>query len=579
MEEVDSIIIHSLKSIGCNIGEDVKTLTDFSPELLVSSVSCCISLIDPSISLPKTLPTNLAQRFSTTASLAETCVSLGFRGDIGYQSFLYSNVNEVRRVYMFLIEKLPKESDHQLLSVVETDPLKKLENQLSHSIKVQLESPWLPHYCNKDYIRRFDDKVIVPTVQLKPFNPEININIPSSSKTCKAEIESYWKKRSPTIFQQTKNDSIISTVLHKNDLDFYCPESLDEDFAKLVKRQNTVDFVLRDILIKTPSPEKSSKKEKLTEKPPIAEKPQNLSPVDKINVEISSLRDTIEETLASRKHIQECVQNFKEERVQYEKDFESLQKDRKVKERTCILLENPEVNLEKMNSLISSSEQRLNKIHLQWDEHRIPLEEALKEALSKNSDKFSKNKVILEKVKALKDKSSDIKEEMSKKAGIQKQYVEELQKADTTLSRNAHTSRILEIIGNIRKQKNDIDKVLRDTRELQKQINTLNGQLDRQFTATDDLLFKNAKKDEPSKRAYKFLATLHSDCRDLIALVEETGQVMREIRDIEDQIENEKTRYISKNLEKIMVDIKQVEKESAELQEKIKYVENKIVQG
>lgn len=54
---------------------------------------------------------------------------------------------------------------------------------------------------------------------------------------------------------------------------------------------------------------------------------------------------------------------------------------------------------------------------------------------------------------------------------------------------------------------------------------------------------------------------------------------MREIRDIEDQIENEKARDISKNLVKIMVDIKQVEKESAELQEKIKYVENKIVQG
>uniref|UniRef100_T1GNN5 Coiled-coil domain-containing protein 22 homolog n=1 Tax=Megaselia scalaris TaxID=36166 RepID=T1GNN5_MEGSC len=145
--------------------------------------------------------------------------------------------------------------------------------------------------------------------------------------------------------------------------------------------------------------------------------------------------------------------------------------------------------------------------------------------------------------------------------------------------KNAHTSRILEIIGNIRKQKNDIDKVLRDTRELQKQINTLNGQLGRQFTATDDLLFKDAKKDEHSKRAYKFLATLHSDCRDLIAFVEETGQVTREIRDIEDQIEKERTRDISKNLEKIMIDIKLVEKESAELQEKIKQVENRIVQG
>lgn len=56
--------------------------------------------------------------------------------------------------------------------------------------------------------------------------------------------------------------------------------------------------------------------------------------------------------------------------------------------------------------------------------------------------------------------------------------------------RNAYTSRILEIIGNIKKQKNDIDKVLNDTRLLQKEINNVTGQLDRQFAVTDDLMFQ-----------------------------------------------------------------------------------------
>lgn len=74
MEEVDNIIIHTLKSLGCSFGEEVKTLTDFSPELLVETVSSCIQLIDPSINLPKTLPSNLAQRFSATASIADACV-------------------------------------------------------------------------------------------------------------------------------------------------------------------------------------------------------------------------------------------------------------------------------------------------------------------------------------------------------------------------------------------------------------------------------------------------------------------------------------------------------------------------
>lgn len=60
-------------------------------------------------------------------------------------------------------------------------------------------------------------------------------------------------------------------------------------------------------------------------------------------------------------------------------------------------------------------------------------------------------------------------------------------------SRQAYTSRILEIINNIKKQKVEINKILEDTRQLQKEINNINGQLDRQFTVTDDLLFKVRK--------------------------------------------------------------------------------------
>lgn len=34
---------------------------------------------------------------------------LGYRGEIGYQTFLYSNTLDIRKVFMFLTEKLPKE--------------------------------------------------------------------------------------------------------------------------------------------------------------------------------------------------------------------------------------------------------------------------------------------------------------------------------------------------------------------------------------------------------------------------------------------------------------------------------------
>ena len=43
---------------------------------------------------------------------------LGYKGEIGYQTFLYSNEAEVRRVFMFLIEKLPKEASEAVEEVL-----------------------------------------------------------------------------------------------------------------------------------------------------------------------------------------------------------------------------------------------------------------------------------------------------------------------------------------------------------------------------------------------------------------------------------------------------------------------------
>jgi hypothetical protein len=55
-------------------------------------------------------------------------------------------------------------------------------------------------------------------------------------------------------------------------------------------------------------------------------------------------------------------------------------------------------------------------------------------------------------------------------------------------------------------------------------------------TVSAILWFQDAKRDETARRAYKLLATLHSDCSELVQMVEETGATVREIRDLEEQV-------------------------------------------
>jgi len=64
--------------------------------------------------------------------------------------------------------------------------------------------------------------------------------------------------------------------------------------------------------------------------------------------------------------------------------------------------------------------------------------------------------------------------------------------------RSSYTRRILEIIGNIKKQKREITKVLQDTKDIQKDINTLTGRLDRTFAVADELIYKVCNETVPS---------------------------------------------------------------------------------
>jgi predicted transcriptional regulator len=73
---------------------------------------------------------------------------------------------------------------------------------------------------------------------------------------------------------------------------------------------------------------------------------------------------------------------------------------------------------------------------------------------------------------------------------LHQELLTELQTANKNVQRISYTSRIIDIIGSIKKQNNDIDKILGDTRELQKSIARLQEQLNRQYKVSDDLLFQ-----------------------------------------------------------------------------------------
>ncbi|XP_040163809.1 coiled-coil domain-containing protein 22 homolog [Anopheles arabiensis] len=538
MDDIDNIILHSLRQIDCDLDEDIQGLEQFTPAVLVRTVSKCLLLIDPSLDLPQTLPPGMAQRFTVTARLAEACTAVGYRRDIGYQTFLYSNVAEVRRVFMFLIEQLPKDSTDAADPEAPLDRVTDLENRILDSMRQQLRG-------RKDPATPLD----LRNATLGWAGSRSRANIPFVTQSdVTAEIKQYWLRRSG--FWEEEKDEV----------DRRAPDvaaSTDEAILKLQAyyAQNKAQCPLAEELEEA------------------AETPDRLGQLDALEQEIAAIETAISESRREQRELHAKRRTVAESAQAVESVAEKLKEEKKIKERTHILLENPEVNVAKLESIIAAAGEKMKKLQSQWEAHRAPLVATLEEHQAKNSDQVSKSQKVLDQIESARHKSEEVIVDLQTKSALHARLVQEYERMGRTVSRTAYTSRILEIIGNIRKQKTDIDKILHDTRSLQKEINSITGQLDRQFTVTDDLIFRNAKRDEYCKRAYILLVALHTECSELTALVQETGTVKREVRELEDQIENEKDRNVVTNLAQIGQDLEEMQRESRRLEEAIQQLE------
>ena len=60
--------------------------------------------------------TGMSARFRVGTSIAQACQKNGYKSEVGYQTFLYPSENEIRKVFMFLVEKLPKQDGAEQVS-------------------------------------------------------------------------------------------------------------------------------------------------------------------------------------------------------------------------------------------------------------------------------------------------------------------------------------------------------------------------------------------------------------------------------------------------------------------------------
>uniref|UniRef100_A0A672FD49 Coiled-coil domain-containing protein 22 n=1 Tax=Salarias fasciatus TaxID=181472 RepID=A0A672FD49_SALFA len=430
----------------------VPSCVQFTSELIVEAVVRCIRVIEPGLggALPTSLPPGMSARFRVGMSLAQACQDLGYKGDIGYQTFLYSNEPEIRSLLMFLVEKLPRESAES--SDQPTGKSVVLQRSIAAALRAQLAVPWLPPAC-----------------RLPLGGDDQEGGRPGGGTTRRGDAQEGGRPGNENVWES----ELLSLQV--------------KDELKQRERGNAEE----------------------------------------------------------------------EDRIH-------------VKKKTIDLLPDADDNLLQLQAVMEASSQRLVHLAAQWEKHRTPLIEEHRRLKEIRSSQDLESSRKLSEIKSLHDKIRVSTEESRKKEETYKQLVSELDSLPQDASRSAYTQRILEIVSNIKKQKEEITKILTDTKDLQKEINSLTGKLDRTFAVTDELVFKDAKKDESVRKSYKYLAALHENCNQLIQTIEDTGTILREIRDLEEQIETENSNKTMANLERILEDYKAIRQENAALAAKVR---------
>ncbi|XP_043357475.1 LOW QUALITY PROTEIN: coiled-coil domain-containing protein 22 [Dermochelys coriacea] len=625
MEEVDKILIRSLRLSGTQVPEEVQSLREFTTELIVESVVRCLHVIHPSLgaSLGHVLPPGMSARFRIGTSLAQACQELGYQGEVGYQTFLYSNEPEIRRLLLFLVEKLPRDDAEDA-----RQPAGKsagLLRAIAAKIKEQLGTPWVPPMCRTPRLQ-----LLQGTCLLKPFHAHPLV-LPRNSGP--VERREFFGGFLPLVPAQPPQPGAVAPSLlerHAGDLGAQHDWEADWQSQGLASRLPPKEYVqwkhqrlqrrLLDQLRQAPPPHGTTGPPQ-PGAPDLAQmlgllsaggtggplaKGSRFSHAQRLAHEqdpqelVGQMQAAVETLPSSKTSEQEELARQAEELAGLQGELRRLEAEMEavggevkvlelslcqaaaglcqqrlaqggrertllVKRRALELLPQAERNLAALRLLVEGSARRLVHLAAQWETHRGPLVDQYRHLRAARRSRQLESTRRVSEIQALHERSRSVAAEARRKEELCRQLLSELESLPKDVSRAAYTQRILEIVGNIRKQKEEITKILSDTRALQKEINGLTGKLDRTFAVTDELVFKDAKRDESVRKAYKYLAALHENCSQLIQTIEDAGAIQREIRDLEEQIESEGAKKTLANLERILSDYQALRQENTAL--------------
>ncbi|ETP01109.1 hypothetical protein F441_21600 [Phytophthora nicotianae CJ01A1] len=266
---------------------------------------------------------------------------------------------------------------------------------------------------------------------------------------------------------------------------------------------------------------------------------------------------------------------------------QEVQKQLARQKQLLAMLPQAQANIAKLEAICQTNAKKKAEIAQQMEIARQPLLTEYATLEGQKSSRKARCRQLIREIKAFRTEMLEITgiihskmESVKALERVQERQLAKLCKKDSDgpMTRSMYTSRIMDIIKQVHKQKQDIAKILDDIKGLQKQLNTASEKLKRTEAVAEEKLYSAASKSKSTSstkteayvECYRKFAQVRELFEELILVVGDVGKKENAARDLQNWISQLESRDSSTHLDNVLADLESVRLENGTLQNELR---------
>ncbi|KAI3769126.1 hypothetical protein L6452_00226 [Arctium lappa] len=515
MEESQEILLNSLAKSGVPIPSEVFSVEDLTPETFMSICTHSLRIISNSESIPITSPDSMTDRFKVCTDLASSVKDLGYIGDMSFHKFLYPSEEDMYKLIRFLVGRLSESSPTAVSPNTkdnDSNAMINIENRRRSSVAADDEGQDL--HTKVEYLKLRTEAMVLNSIQY-----------------AEKDIAADDANRGGNLISGNVGFAVMENGRSLTEDSQYSRNSAGGEVGVISQEDSRHKLEQAQMSLRENSSQTSDKTEVFPN----------------------------QENVISD---EETAKSLELQQLEEQHDLLNAAVEMACNEQNPV-----DSYIAQLSKQIDAKRQNLAELESKWKAIIKPLEEKkrnLEEALSaeqpESQEKYRKWKKLEQDVESVLSETEQREGELSKLST-------EIEKLPKLATRRSYIERIKEITKNSRKQDVDIERILKETRELQLESNMIQERLHRTYAVVDETLQRESKKNQVGEQAHNLLTAIHESFEEISEKILATDRARREATDLETKL----SRIVAQSLNvgKLEADLDAIRKENEYLQSRL----------